>query len=344
MDWFEAITGFAELDYEQTQARLAVKDGFLVSRGGERQAKVGRLEIPSLLELRHRAQEGADQAEASSRCSVSCLQADVRRLHADPANAGALFQVASQFNLLEMVGPAVTPEQGVTRYSGDGTQGPACAMAAGAATIYRNYLVPLNGQVGQRAHRQVDCLADLGVLLGNGDGSLWEMENGYAMLRPGALAHIDRRLADMSDAQRDELHCALRIGLHWEVEVTDLPAPAHVVSQAFCSALPVAYQRHPQDGGWQRFAQLILEAAYEATLVAGALNARRGASCKVFLTRIGGGVFGNDIAWIHAAIERALKLVRTTGLDVVIVTLGAPDRELQHFVQRSSGSAGMVQP
>jgi hypothetical protein len=66
-------------------------------------------------------------------------------MHQSPKNAGALFQVASQFNLLEMVLPRVTPEHGVTRYAHDHTQGPACAIAAGAATIYRNYFVPVDG-------------------------------------------------------------------------------------------------------------------------------------------------------------------------------------------------------
>ena len=37
----------------------------------------------------------------------------------------------------------MTPEDGVTRYKDDPTQGPACAIAAGAATIYRNYFVPI---------------------------------------------------------------------------------------------------------------------------------------------------------------------------------------------------------
>ena len=64
-------------------------------------------------------------------------------MHADPELDGALFQVASQFNLLEMTGPSATPEDGVTRYSADHTQGPACAIAAGAATIYRNYFAPV---------------------------------------------------------------------------------------------------------------------------------------------------------------------------------------------------------
>ncbi len=52
-----------------------------------------------------------------------------------------MFQVASQFNLLEMISPNVTPDDGIGIYENDPTQGPACAIACGAGTIYRNYLV-----------------------------------------------------------------------------------------------------------------------------------------------------------------------------------------------------------
>lgn len=44
---------------------------------------------------------------------VSQVMGDAGALHRD-VNRGALFQVASQFNLLEMTGPDVTPEDGVT--------------------------------------------------------------------------------------------------------------------------------------------------------------------------------------------------------------------------------------
>ena len=69
------------------------------------------------------------------------LVGDAKALHSDVANAGALFQVATQFNLLEMISPNVTPEQGIAIYENDPTQGPACAIACGAGTIYRNYFV-----------------------------------------------------------------------------------------------------------------------------------------------------------------------------------------------------------
>ena len=102
-------------------------------------------------------------------------------LHADPRNAGALFQVASQFNLLEMVSPDISPEDGVTPYVYDRTQGPACAIAAGAATIYRNYFAMVDGKEGQDAGRQIDCLWDVHEAL-SPEGQLhWEMRNGYAL-------------------------------------------------------------------------------------------------------------------------------------------------------------------
>ena len=53
-----------------------------------------------------------------------------------------------------------------------------------------------------------------------------------------------------------------------------MPKPRHLVSQAFCSALPVSYTPVPAER-WAAFAMLILEAAYEATLLAGLLNASR---------------------------------------------------------------------
>jgi hypothetical protein len=70
-------------------------------------------------------------------------------------------------------------------------------------------------------------------------------------------------------------------------------APEARVTQVYASALPVAYSRIPA-AEWSGLASLVLEAAYEATLLAGLLNAARGGSARVLLTRLGGGAFGND--------------------------------------------------
>jgi len=320
MTWFERITGFPEADYATTQARLQAqaREGRLWHVDGQRSWGMGRLETPMLHELRERV--AGVPGDGAGRLGER--RGDVRSLHAEPASHGAVFQVASQFNLLEMVGPDVTPEQGVTRYAHDGTQGPACAMAAGAGTLWRNYLVPVAGSVGQTAARQIDCSADLGAALGNVEGALWRMRNGYLLPSPQGLRAIDDHLTRCSPEEIDALRGLLRVGVHWDVEVTNPGAPAgQTVTQVYCSALPVAYARGAQ-GPWDRFATLVLEAAYEATLIVGRLNQARGVSPAVFLTRLGGGVFGNRGEWIDGAMTRAVGLPGMAALDLRVVRLG----------------------
>lgn len=250
-----------------------------------------------------------------------------------PENAGAVFQVASQFNLLEMTGPSVTPEHGVTGYAHDHTQGPACAIAAGAGTIWRNYLVPVGDQIGQTAECQLDGLAEFGEALahdmGVAPGTLWCMRNGYALPERGMLERIEGHLAELDDGGRDRLRGLLRVGLHRDVGVTEPgAAPDTRVTQVYCSALPVAYSGIPA-AEWRGFAALILEAAYEATVLAAVLNVARGGSRRLLLTRIGGGAFGNDDTWISAAILRALRLVAGQGLEVRMVSYGPPSAAIQ---------------
>lgn len=317
--WFETLTGFTEVSSAHTREHLAVDGPHLVSKRDGRRWRIGELEWPSLAELRARVDALPLPGRAST---VAELHGDARRLHHDPALAGTLFQVASQFNLLEMVGPHVSPEDGVAGYAFDPTQGPACAIAAGAATIYRNHFVPLGDGFGQDRHRQLDMLADVGALLAarldRPVTSLWSMRNGYALPTADGLEAIAAHLETADPAERDALRQRLRIGLHWGVEVTDAPGPVRpVVSQAFCSALPVAYTRLPQ-AAWAPFARLVLEATYEATLLAAALHPGRGGAPRVVLTRVGGGAFGNAGEWIDAAIERALSLADPLGLDVRI--------------------------
>ena len=284
--------------------------------------------MPSLAELR----DSTEPLARGGRISVTQAPADVRALHRDAANAGALFQVASQFNLLEMVSQDVTPEQGVTRYQYDATQGPACAIAAGAATIYRNYFVPIGNRIGQTRDCQLDGLADLAVgfsrALDLPVASLWEMRNGYALCSRSGLEAITSHLRTCTPEQADMLRGLLRIGVHRDVEVTDAEGDQRPrVSQAFCSALPVACSPVPATV-WKSFASIVLEAAYEATLWAAVDNAQRGGSNTVLLTWLGGGAFGNDDRWIHAAVARALGLALDCDLDVKLVSRGRPSQAM----------------
>jgi hypothetical protein len=258
---------------------------------------------------------------------ISAIVGDAKALHADASNAGAFFQVASQFNLLEMTSPDVTPEQGVGIYERDPTQGPACAVACGAGTIYRNYLVDLDGQIGQTQAKQVDCLEGIGKALGNADSRLWSMQNGYALPSAEGLKEIDSKLGRMSESQLDELRCELKIGVQWDTQVT-LQGCEHRVTQAYCSALPVAYSCLSYEM-WGRFASLILQAAYEATFAAALVNASKTGNRSVYLTSLGGGAFGNEPDWILDAIRRAANLYRRCDLDVKIVSNRVSDPEVR---------------
>ena len=188
----------------------------------------------------------------------------------------------------------------------DRTHGPACAIACGAGTIYRNYFADVNGQVGQTTNNQIDCLRDLGTALGNDEGRLWTMRNGYALALEEGLREISAKLSSTDDAERDDLRGLLRVGLQWATQVT-LNNASHVESQVYGSALPMAYSSHSSEL-WSAFAQLILEASYEAAFLAGVLNAAKSGNNTMYLTLLGGGAFDNAESWIMAAIERSRRL------------------------------------
>jgi hypothetical protein len=330
MNWFETLTGFPEQLPQQVRQNITINGTVLTSQRNGKKLICGHLETPSLADLKKRVQTSGHHP--SGKLSLCEITADVQKLHTDPTNANALFQVASQFNLLEMVSPNVTPEQGIGIYEDDFTQGPACAIAAGAGTIYRNYFAPTNGQIGQSADNQIDCLADLGLALGNTDGHLWEMKNGYVVPSQSSLIEISKQLQDLNETDRDELRQQLRIGIQWDTQVT-LDDAQHRVSQAYCSALPVAYSFYPSEL-WADFAKLILEVSYEATFCAAILNANKTGNNQLFLTLLGGGAFGNETPWIMKAISRALSLYQHVDLDVAIVSYGSSNRNIQTLIKQ----------
>jgi hypothetical protein len=326
--WFRELVGFEETTADEVRAKLRVECDRMTSTVNGRQMGCGALEVPSLGELRQRT---TALAAGDGPTTMRELVGDAGALHRDPGSAGATFQAASQFNLLEMVSPDVEPEAGVEGYENDPTQGPACAVACGAGTIYRNYFVEVNGEVGQSRGNQVDCLQDLGDRLHREGAKLWTMRNGYALFDRAGLRAVNARLESMDASQLDELKAQLRVGLHRHVEVTSSPT-GHSVTQVYCSALPVAYNREPA-GLFEPFARLVLDVAYEATLRAAMLNAPESGNRTVYLTLVGGGVFGNRQPWIIDAIDRACRSVADAGLDVAVVSHRASNPAVAALVQ-----------
>ena len=282
--------------------------------------EVGRLDVVTLEHLRSLTDK---DLQGQAVLSISEVVADARDLHLSRHSEGAMFQVASQFNLLEMISPSATPEDGVSIYANDPTQGPACAITAGAGTIYRNYFAPVNGKIGQSTDNQIDCLQMVGTILGNHQESLWSMQNGYALASESGLRAVDDALAKMDTSALDNVRAALCTGIQWDTEVT-IDRGGHLVSQIYCSALPVAYSPHSPDM-WEKFARLILEATYEAAFAAAAINYEKTGNSRLYLTLVGGGAFGNRPGWILSAIQRAATIYEKFPLDVCIVSHRTPN-------------------
>jgi hypothetical protein len=113
-------------------------------------------------------------------------------------------------------------------------------------------------------------------------------------------------------------------------EVT-ISANKFKVTQCYCSGLPVGYSSIP-GSNWERFARLILEASYESTFYVALQNHKKTNNNQLYLTLVGGGVFGNKIEWIFDAISKAISKFSKTLLDVKIVSYGASKSQVQNFL------------
>lgn len=334
--------------YEATRALFQLEEdgerGDVLIAPNGRRFHPGRFEAPSLAELRQQvASNLRDLGETTLK--VTNIIGNVRELHVQPEAAGAAFQVASQLNTLEFVDSAITPEHGVTRYLFDKSQGPACAQACAASTVWRNYFMPMDSGStelrGQRSGCQVNCLRDVQSILGEG---LVDVHNGYTSST--CLEALSEKVQGLSEEDRDMIRAALHVGVQWDAEVTDqriehkkntesknwerIGTAVSPVTQIFCSALSM----HTLTAeSWRPLAQLMLEAAYEATLAVAARNLARGKSHNVYLTQLGGANFHNKPEWIESAIRRALYLYRSSRLHVHIVHFSSSHPQMQAYIR-----------
>lgn len=322
-DWFECAFGFKEQSYAYAKAkfeRMVIEGGNTHLNG----IQIGRFELLSGQQL-HTA---LPSAPIPGRVTIENIgNTDIRAVHQNPAlSANATIQVASQFNCLEMIQPSTVPDEGITMYINDRTQGPICAMAAPAGLVYRNYLH--NG--GQTSGNQVDMVADLLRYLRTFDPTItWRMQNGYLMFDNAEdLKKINRVLASDPTIRR-QARSIIQSGSHSDQGVfVQCVEYAHNVNHVYCSGLPISptYNRTTPEVLWDGFAEIVLEAMYENTLLIACMNnARTGQNRPCYLTQVGGGVFGMKHTQIIRAIQRACNVVARKGLslDVKVVHYGA---------------------
>ena len=344
--WFGEVFGFEENNkgtdnfkwVKQNVGAETGSDGDIILKTPTKKLHAGKFTMESLEALTRQLKPATSQAAL---LTYKEMNGDIKRFHQNPLLAGSLFQVASQFNMLEMASPDATPSHGITIYEHDGTQGPACAMACPAGTLFRNYFV--NGTGQDIPEHQLDGLMGaLSVLEGTVGPSyesskqtvprFWTMRNGYCFPTDNeTLKAVSRFLAPApapapapEETLRRKFMNAIRYGIQWNTEVVPI---GHRVAQIYCSALPIAYNESLPVASWKNFATAVLDAAYEATLAAGALlsQQRGGQRVKVFLTRVGGGVFGNPPGWIKASIDNARNKFKMYPLDVIMVNFTQPN-------------------
>ena len=328
--WFKKLTGFEDTNYKDVQSKIRVNGNRLESLVNGKSYQYGKLEVLSLQKIK---EVSLPREVYKGTLKVTQIIGDTKNLHNDEENKNAMFQAASQFNLLEMVGPHVSPENGVDCYERDHTQGPACAIACGAGTIYRNYFAPVNGQTGQTIHNQIDCLDDIGSQLKNKELNLWNMRNGYALPNQKGILHINKTLHSLSIEDREALKEKLKIGIQSDTEVTSSTS-GHLVNQVYCSALPVSYSQL-ETMYFEAFARLILEATYEATFYAALRNLDKTGCNLLYLTLVGGGAFGNRKDWILDSRSMAISKFRSVPLEVKVVSFCNIDESINSMINNS---------
>lgn len=358
--WFSKTFGFEEYSESARNAQDAMQkvrehmeydpsSHTLKSNANGRVFRVGEFGIPSQQELRSKLEElqGGNKS-TEDLISLENIAGDVRTLILDPANEGSVFQAASQFNTLEMINPQVSPEDGIENYIADRTQGPACAMACPSGTLFRNYFAsfPELGHrgPGQTSRESIDTSKDMIQLLKEATKAkevVATSKNGYLLVTSEtSMVELSQSLQALDESKRDEVleeaRGVLRQGVMWSTETQT----GHEVAQVYCSACPISYDKRtnvnasklllgvdkpvPVRDIWKPLAVTVLESAYESTfLVAGILALQAGTRKTLYLTKLGGGVFGNSDAWIVHAIERAAEKYKHLPVDVKVVHYGS---------------------
>ena len=372
-EWFHRLFGFREKADGTPQRWREIKSKFVLEPGDAnprapqtlrssvngKRWQVGVLSTPTLGELKMAAKTAlerkrlGDPAFLRGRSRVDYEYGDIALLLKDDERySHATFQVASQFNCLEFIHPDKRREDGIGIYENDKTQGPACSIACGPATVVRNYFAEDLGFEPEINNLQ-DTIEQL-------DGKYVHVIGGYTLPQhQEALAdlrlHLDKlnvfrdgssgtntnqadlsclKAADEGSAGACHLRLlteSVRVGVHAGVEVTGtrwgtmpFSNPRHLVTQVFCSACSVAYDASSSKHDWEPLSRIALDAAYEACAWAAVVEACRhnGAmgSSTLVLTILGGGAFGNPFAWIADAIGRALHQLELedVGLRVII--------------------------
>ncbi len=284
-------------------------------------------------------------------------QVSIQDLQADPHNADAVFQVASNFNALEGTSPLVQPS--LSEYVDDLTQGPAASIAAAPGLILRRYVLSMREEINFLSNVTDQYGEHIPVTNG------YPRFDYFSRLDPHAAAE---RLGNFSGFDVKNA----RVGYHGDQSVafgswpdsghhTKLANDQQRINQVFTAALDLgtasgsglalAVLTPAARNSIEMIAKKLLRVAYEGTIRAAIVNGKN----KVFLTLVGGGVFKNKLDWIADAITATQADVVAFGLDVTVVVYDATKHEdqedsaafktkIENLVAKTHGTSTMLHP
>jgi len=331
-DWFEDYFGFNELEkiieylpkIEKSLRYDTKKPGdysknisFIIDNT---KFEVGDFGILSFSELK-KLQTIEEPKPDSKGLKYDFIKGDISELiNIVSDSENAVFQAASQFNLLEMSDPSITPKHGISIYKTDNTQGPRVALSSPTGTFFRNYLLSkitnidqidqintLNGVLESLNFKEID---DSSHVL----NTQYVYKNGYV--------YINTTDVDFKDTILEEIfNDNLKVGIHLNTPL--LSDYNKKVCQVYCSALPISYWMGYSDENLKKiklFAIKLLKYAYKCTMqvAVNKITIEKPRS-TVYLTAVGGGAFGNDITWIQQALIEALYDFEEYPLDVKMI-------------------------
>jgi hypothetical protein len=153
-------------------------------------------------------------------------------------------------------------------------------------------------------------------------------------------------------SQREKLMEGLKVGIHLGCQVTfgdrtyegmEVVTTGHRVHQVFCAAMNTGQGqsglRNASLPGAREKAEILLRAAYRGTYLAAIANGCR----MLYLTMIGGGVFGNDFTAIFNEIFSAhVDLARNPAINKTLQTvrliLYSPPPGRDEFIAKLEGA------
>jgi hypothetical protein len=345
-EWFPHLFGFDE-SVPAVQKNLEVKElddhAEITSLVNHRTFNAGKFRLRDIPSFGSPVPVGGGTLNiirgARSRAGLE----NVLAAQSHPDFDGATFLAASNFNCLEFTGQPHFAEMGVTPYVSDMTQGPYCALGAGAAVVYRNYFVlHEDGTRGQLNNNEVRLLKNT---------PLDEfVSHGYPKIRAADSEKL-------KPYNWEEFVPKFLIGVHENCEVTttetppnfsDAP-PGRIVHQVYAAAFNFNYWNDGVNDNpiTRDIAEKLLRAEYRATILAAwELSLKypgRTGSKKLVLSLLGGGVHGNPMELICGAITSCEALIVDSGLQCYVVCYSGTEFEnvfphLEEVMQRTGGS------